>query len=111
MHGCVRTKMIGAAGCLKFPDDFFGCKFGIGLGRGIIRRHEARSRPAPDEEPGMRMRGYGCAPVPRSALVGNNRKLRYLGQIASDNRPRASYAAMSTPIADCLEAATARLCV
>jgi hypothetical protein len=26
---------------LQFPDDFFGCKLGIRLGHGIIRRHEA----------------------------------------------------------------------
>jgi luciferase family oxidoreductase group 1 len=41
----------------------------------------------------MRIQGYGGAPVTRSALVGKNRKLSYLGQIASENRPRASCAA------------------
>jgi hypothetical protein len=34
--------------------------------------------------------------VPRFALVGNNRILRYVGHVASDGRPRASYAGMST---------------
>src|ERR1700731_982812 len=88
-------------GCLKFPDDFFGCKLGIRLGDVIIRRHEASCRLPPDEKSRMRIRGYSRAPVPRSALVGNNRILSYLGQIASDNRPRASYAAMSTPVREC----------
>src|SRR5260370_29261685 len=78
-------------GRLKFPDDFFGCKLGLGLGLVIIRRHEAGGRLAPDEKSGMRIRGYGRSPMSRSALVGNNRKLRYLGQIASANRtPRFS---------------------
>src|SRR5712664_2022848 len=98
-------------GCLKFPDDFFGCKLGLRLGRVIIRRHEASCRLASDEKSGMRMRRYSRAPVPRSALVGNNRKLRYFGQIGSDNRHRASYAAMSTPAGAIAGAATAGPCV
>src|SRR3982074_244981 len=43
---------------LQFPDNFFGCKLGVRLGRRIIRRHKAGSRPAPDEKSGMRIRDY-----------------------------------------------------
>ena len=74
---------------LEFPDDFFGREFGFRLGRGIIRRHEAGCRLAPDESAGLSIRGYGRAPMSRPALVSHNRKLRYLGQIASSERPRA----------------------
>jgi hypothetical protein len=62
--------------CLEFSDDFFGGKLGIRLGRKIIRGHDARYRLALDEGAGLPMRGYGRAPMPRPALVGNNRKLR-----------------------------------
>jgi hypothetical protein len=68
---------------LEFPDDFFGREFGFCLGRGIIRGHETGCRLAPDESAGLSIRGYGRAPMSRSALVSNNRKLRYLSQIAS----------------------------
>src|SRR5260370_34686203 len=47
--------------------------------------------------------------MPRSTFVRDNRILRYVGQIASDNRPRASYAAMSTPAGAIAGAATARV--
>jgi hypothetical protein len=94
---------------LQFPDHLLGCKLGVRFGLEIIRRHEASCRLASDEKSGMRMRRYSRAPAPRSALVGNNRKLRYFGQIASDNRPRASYAAMSTPAGAIAGAATARV--
>ena len=82
--------------CPKFPDDFFGCKLGIRLGHRIIRRHEASCRLASDEKSGMRIRGYGRAPMPRSALVGNNRILGYVGHFVSEHRPRANWPAMST---------------
>jgi hypothetical protein len=83
---------------LELPDDLFGRKPGIRLGRKIVWGHDARYRLAEHEGAGWPMRGYGRAPMPRPALVGNNRKLRYLGHGASDNRPRARYAAMSTPV-------------
>jgi hypothetical protein len=67
-------------GFLKFPDDFFSGKFSIGLGREIIRRHEAGGGPAPDESAGLPMRRDGGTPKSRSTLVRNDRKLRYLGQ-------------------------------
>ena len=54
-------------------------------------------RVAPDDTLSHRLANKGRAPVPRFALVGNYRKLRYLGQIASDHRPHACVAAMSTP--------------
>jgi len=82
----------------EFPDDFFGREFGFRLGRGIIRRHETGCCLAPDESAGLSIRGYGRAPMSRSALVSNNRKLRYLSHIASKSRPRALYAAMSKPM-------------
>jgi hypothetical protein len=78
---------------LEFPDDFFGREFGFCLGRGIIRRHEAGCRLAPDESAGLSIRGYGRAPMSRPALVSHNRKLRYLSHIASKNRPRAPFGA------------------
>ena len=40
-------------------------------------------RVAPDDTLSHRLANKGRAPVPRFALVGNYRKLRYLGQIAS----------------------------
>src|SRR5882762_5649461 len=82
--------------CLEFPDDFFRGKLGIRLGREIVRSDEAGCHSASDETAGLPIRSYGRAPISRSALVGNNRKLRYLGHVASVGRPRASYAAMST---------------
>src|SRR5476649_1630489 len=81
---------------LEFADDFFGGKFGVRLGREIIRRHDAECCSAQDESAGPPDRSHGRAPKARSTLIGNNRKLGYLGQIASGNRPRAPNAAMST---------------
>jgi hypothetical protein len=40
---------------------------------------------------------YGCAPMAGTPLVGNNRKLRFVGHAASDNGPRAYSPEMSTP--------------
>jgi hypothetical protein len=65
--------------CLELPDDFFGGKFGVRLGREIIRRHETGRRLASDERGGLPNRGDGGAPMPRSALLGHNRKLSYVG--------------------------------
>jgi hypothetical protein len=81
---------------LEFADDFFGGNFGVRLGREIIRRYDAERCPAQDESAGPPDRSHGRAPKARPALIGNDGKLRYLGQIASGNRPRAPYAAMST---------------
>jgi hypothetical protein len=57
---------------LKLPDDFLGCKFRVSFRREIIRRHEARCRPAQDERAGTLMRGDGRAPMSRPALVGHD---------------------------------------
>src|SRR3984893_9908997 len=94
MHGEPAVRDGGLS--LQFPDNLFGFKLGVRLGRRIIRRHKAGSRPAPDENTGMRIRGYSRAPVPRSALVGDNRILRYVGHVASEGRLRALYSVMST---------------
>src|ERR1700724_2924506 len=75
-----------SATSLQSPDNLFACKLGGGLGRGIIRRHEAKPL-APDDTLGARLGGNGRAPVPRPALVGNNRKFSYVGHVASENRP------------------------
>jgi hypothetical protein len=45
-------------------------------------------RVGPDGTPSQRLANKSRAPVPRFALVGNNRKLSYIGQIASDSSPR-----------------------
>jgi hypothetical protein len=103
MRGFVPTMLIGEDGqhCLKFPDDFFGRQPGVGLGREIIRGHDTGYRLALDGSAGLPMRGYGRAPIPRSALVGNNRISRQFGHGAPGGRPRAPCAAMSTPVRDC----------
>src|SRR5260370_39491482 len=54
-------------------------------------------RVAPNGTPGQLLANKGRSPVPRFALVGNNRKVRYLGHMASDKGPRALCHAMSTP--------------
>jgi hypothetical protein len=82
---------------LKFLDDLFGREFSIRLGRKIVGRNDTKCCPALDESPGPPIGSHGRAPKARSALVGHNRKVGYLGQIASGNGPRARYAAMSTP--------------
>jgi hypothetical protein len=73
----------GRSGTSEFPDEFFGREFGLRLGCVIIRRHEAGCRIAAGGNAGLLDRRYGRAPMSRPALVGHNRKLRYLGQIAS----------------------------
>src|SRR5260370_20166822 len=98
MHGEPAARDGGLS--LQFPDNLFGCKLGVRLGHRIIRRHKAGSRPALDEKPGMRIRGYSRAPVPRSALVGDNRILRYVGHVASEARVRALSSVMSTAAVD-----------
>src|SRR5229473_5293782 len=80
----------------KFPYDLFGCKLCFRLGRVVIWRHRAMHRVAPDGTSSRCLANKGRSPVPRFALVGNNRKLRYVGHVASDGIPRASYAGMST---------------
>src|ERR1700731_3081383 len=90
MHGEPAVRDGGLS--LQFPDNLFGFKLGVRLGRRIIRRHKAGSRPAPDEKSGMRIRGYSRAPMPRSALVRDNRILRYVGHVASEGEtPRALF--------------------
>ena len=67
MHGYILTMMVGDEGdisnSLQFPDNLFGCKLGICLGREIVRRHEARCHFASDETAGLQIRGYGRAPM------------------------------------------------
>jgi hypothetical protein len=72
---------------LELPNNFFGSRFGVRLGGGIVRRHEAGRGPAPDETAGLLIRGYGRTPMSRPAFVSHNRKLRYLGHIASIQDP------------------------
>jgi hypothetical protein len=81
---------------LQFPDHLFGCKLSVGLGSEIVRRHNAGHGLALNFGVRSSNGGYGRAPVTRSALIGNNRKLRYLGHVASGQRPRAHKPAMST---------------
>ena len=57
---------------LKFPDDLFSCKLGVGLGRGIIWRYKAGCRLALDKIARLAIGSNGCAPMPRFALIGNN---------------------------------------
>jgi hypothetical protein len=75
------------ASCLKGLDDLFGGEHGIRLGRVIIRRNKADRGPALDKNSGMRVRAYGRPPMPRTALVSNNRKLRFAGHVVSDMNP------------------------
>ena len=56
-------------------------------GRVVIWRHSAMHRVAPAGTPSQRLANKGRSPVPRFALVGNNRKLRYLGHVASVTMP------------------------
>src|ERR1700694_227742 len=74
---------------LHFPDNPFGCKLGVRLGQGSIPRHDAGCRLAFNEGAWSPNRSHGRAPIPRSAVISNNRILRYVGHVASEGRPRA----------------------
>jgi hypothetical protein len=89
-------------GALEFSNNFFGSRLGVRLGGGIVRRHEAGRGLAPDETAGLPIRGYRRPPMSWPAFVSDDRKLGYLGQIASGRGPRANGAAMSTAVSGCL---------
>jgi hypothetical protein len=93
-------KKPGRAGIrvLKLPNNFFGGRLGVLLGGGIVGRYETGRGLAPDETAGLPIRGYGSSPMSRPAFVSHDRKLGYLGHSASDTRPRANGAAMSTAV-------------
>jgi hypothetical protein len=88
----------GLSGPSKFLNELLGCKRGIRLRCVIIRRNKAGSRPAPDKKSGMRIRGYGRSPMPRTALVRHDRILGDVGHDTFWDRPRACDAAMSMAV-------------
>jgi hypothetical protein len=82
---------------LQRLDEFFGGEHGVGFGFGILARHNAGSRLAPNKRAGLRKWRYGRTPMARTPLVSDNRKLRLVGHVVSHNGPRANLREMSTP--------------
>jgi integrase len=64
---------------LKLDDHFFGCKFGIRLGAGIVRRHEAFDGAAPDIKAREPNRGY------THPILGD--ELRWLRRLQRQQEP------------------------
>src|SRR5260221_8778684 len=64
--------------CLKLDDDLLSGKLRIRFGCEIIGSHKTEYGAASDDNARAPNRGYSRAPMSRSALVGNNRKLDML---------------------------------
>ena len=56
----------------ELNDDFFGGEFGVSFGTEIVRGHDAGNRAALNEGAWPSNGGDGRAPMPWSALIGND---------------------------------------
>ena len=78
---------------LQVSDHLLGGNGGFRLRRVVFGRHKASSCPAPDQKSRMCKRCYSRSPIPRTALVGHDRKLGFI----SHNGPRAKDLAPTVP--------------